>query len=380
MTVYLVLFVCALAASLFATPYARRTAIRLDIVDRPSGRKAHASPIPYLGGVAIYLAFIVILLLGWRTWNSGSGVGKATEQLVAIIGGATLMALLGLLDDRYDLPALVKLAGQLVGAAVLIIAQVTVHFNHLVFQPLEAPLTVLWVVGITNAMNLMDNMDGLAVGTAGIAACFFFLHAILALPLQSLVAALAAALAGACFGFLYYNWNPARIFMGDAGSLFLGYILAAVALKLSLTPTTLQLIHLAQAAGYSTAATQSIHAVALLAPVFVLGLPIFDTSLVTISRLRRGVPPLQGGRDHLSHRLVGAGMTQREAVMVLYLASCALGVLSIVLTRSSLLEGIALVAVLLALAVALGIRFERMYAAQTRVTPEPSQIREAAAH
>jgi UDP-GlcNAc:undecaprenyl-phosphate GlcNAc-1-phosphate transferase len=378
MTTYLVSFIGALLASLFVTPYARRTALRLDIVDRPSGRKAHASPIPYLGGVAIYLAFIIILLVGWRSWNSGSGVAKATEQLIAILGGATLMALLGLVDDRFDLPALVKLAVQLIGAAVLVFAQVTVHFHHDVFQPLETPLTILWVIGITNALNLMDNMDGLAVGTAGIASSFFFLHAILALPLQSLVAALAAALAGACFGFLYYNWNPARIFMGDAGSLFLGYLLAAVALKLSLTPTTPQLLSLAKAAGYTTGAIQSIHAVALLAPVFVLGLPIFDTSLVTISRIRRGVPPLKGGRDHVSHRLVGAGLTQREAVMVLYLASCALGGLSIVLTRASLPEGVSLTVLLVALAVALGVRLERMYAAQICVMPEQARRAEVA--
>src|SRR5579862_3146623 len=120
MTTYLASFIGAMLASLFVTPYARRTALRLDIVDRPSGRKAHASPIPYLGGVAIYLAFILILLVGWRSWNSGSGVAKATEQLIAILGGASLMALLGLIDDRFDLPALVKLVVQLLGAGVLV--------------------------------------------------------------------------------------------------------------------------------------------------------------------------------------------------------------------------------------------------------------------
>jgi UDP-GlcNAc:undecaprenyl-phosphate GlcNAc-1-phosphate transferase len=375
MTTYLISFVGAMLASLFVTPYARRTALRLDIVDRPAGRKAHASPIPYLGGVAIYLAFILILVLGWRVWNNGTGVATVTGQLIAIVGGATLMALLGLADDRFDLPALLKLGVQLVGALILVLAQVTVHFNHPAFQPFQAPLTILWVVGITNALNLMDNMDGLAVGTAGIASCFFFLHAILALPLQSLVAALAAALAGACFGFLYYNWNPARIFMGDAGSLFLGYLLAAVALKLSLTSTSAQLLTLARAAGYSSGAVQGIHAIALLAPVFVLGVPIFDTSLVVVSRLRRGLPPLQGGRDHLSHRLVGAGLTHREAVMTLYLASCALGGLSIVLIRASISEGITITSALLLLALALGVRFERMFAAQTRQAAE--RVRQA---
>lgn len=364
MTVYFLAFTIAMAAALAATPVARRAAIRLDIVDHPGGRKAHRSPVPYLGGVAIYVAFIAILLLGRSALFEGAGMAKATGQLLAIVGGASLMAVLGLLDDRFDLPAPVKLGGQLLGAIILVVAHVTIHFNHREFAPLEAPLTVLWVVGITNALNLMDNMDGLAVGTAGIAACFFFLHAILSLPIQNLVASLAAALAGACFGFLYYNWNPARIFMGDAGALFLGYLLAALALKLTLAPVNPTVYHLA---GYTPATIQGLHAIALLAPLFVLGVPIFDTTLVTISRRRRGIPVSRGGRDHLSHRLVGAGLSHREAVMVIYLACCALGGVSIMLTRSSLAEGVVIAAASLACAAALFVRLERMFAAQVRL-------------
>ncbi|HVC80659.1 MAG TPA: MraY family glycosyltransferase [Chloroflexota bacterium] len=366
MMTYGLTFFLSLMAALAATPLARRAAISLDIVDHPGGRKAHHAPIPYLGGVAIYLAFIAILAAGWAAQGHASGMAKATGQLVALVGGASLMALLGLLDDWYDLPALVKLGGQLLGAAILVRAGITIHFNHPQFSMLETPITIVWVVGITNALNLMDNMDGLAVGTAGIAACFFLLHAILALPAQSLVATLSAALAGACFGFLYYNWSPARIFMGDAGSLFLGYLLAAVALKLSLTPTTPQLARLAVAAGYSSTVGQSLHAIALLAPVYVLGLPIFDTSLVVISRLRRGVPVSQGGSDHVSHRLVGAGLSHREAVLSLYLASCALGGLSLLLTRANLKEGLAVSVVTILIAIALMTRFEQLYAVQSR--------------
>ncbi len=365
MMTYGLTFLLSLTAALAMTPVARRTAINLNIVDNPGGRKAHHAPIPYLGGVAIWIAFIAILFAGWAAQSHSSGISKATGQLLAIVGGASLMAVLGLLDDWYDLPAAVKLGGQLAGAGILVVAQVTIQFNHHEFAILETPVTIIWVVGITNALNLMDNMDGLAVGTAGIAACFFVLHAVLALPAQSLVATLSAALAGACFGFLYYNWSPAKIFMGDAGSLFLGYLLAAVALKLSLTPTTPQLASLAQAAGYSAGLAQNLHAVALLAPIFVLGLPIFDTTLVTLSRLRRGVPVSRGGHDHLSHRLVGAGLTQREAVMTLYLVGCGLGGLSLLLTRSNLKEGAAITAVALIAAIALLVRFEQMYAAQT---------------
>jgi UDP-GlcNAc:undecaprenyl-phosphate GlcNAc-1-phosphate transferase len=367
LSAYLLSFVLAMAVAFAATPVVRRAAIYLDIVDQPDGRKAHGSPVPYLGGVAIYLAFILILVLAVGQDDRDSGFSVATGQLIAIVGGASLMALIGLLDDRFDLSAGVKLLGQLTGAAILLVAQVEIHFNHQMFAPLEAPVTVVWVVGITNAFNLMDNMDGLAVGTAGIAATFFFIHAILALPIQSFVASLAAALAGACFGFLFYNWSPAKIFMGDAGSLFLGYMLAALALKLSLSTTSPALVQLALHAGYSADVTQNLHAIALVAPVLVLGIPIFDTTLVTISRLRRGVPVSQGGRDHVSHRLVGAGLTHREAVMSLYLASCALGGLSIVLTRANLTAGIFVLCVVGVAAVYFFIRFERMYRSQISV-------------
>jgi UDP-GlcNAc:undecaprenyl-phosphate GlcNAc-1-phosphate transferase len=372
MTIYFLSFVLAMAAALAATPVARRAAIRLDIVDHPGGRKAHLSPVPYLGGIAIYLAFILILVLAMGPIEHNSGFAKATGQLLAIVGGASLMALLGLADDRYELPASLKLAGQLAGAGILVVAHVTIHFNHQIFEPLQIPVTVLWVVAVTNAFNLMDNMDGLAVGTAGIASGFFFLHAILALPIQSFVASMAAALAGACFGFLYYNWSPAKIFMGDAGSLFLGFMLAALSLKLSLNTASPQLKLLADQAGYGNGVTQSLHAVALLAPIFVLGIPLFDTTLVTVSRLRRGVPVSLGGRDHLSHRLVGAGLSHREAVMSLYLASCALGCISVVLTRANLEEGVSLTAIMLVVAVAFMVRFERMFDQQSARESVPS--------
>ena len=379
MTAYFVSFVLAMVLAFAVTPLARRAAIRLDIVDHPGGRKAHLSPVPYLGGVAIYAAFIAILVLAMATVAHDSDYAQALGQLLAIVGGASLMALMGLCDDRYDLPPGVKLLGQLAGAGILIAAQVEIHINTPMFRPLEAPITVLWVVGITNAFNFMDNMDGLAVGTAGIASSFFFLHAILSLPVQTLVASLAAALGGASFGFLFYNWSPAKIFMGDAGSLFLGYMLAALGLKLSLTTASPQLQALANQAGYATNVTQSIHAVALVAPLFVLGVPIFDTTLAVVSRLRRGVPITRGGRDHVSHRLVGSGMSHREAVMTLYLASCALGGVSIALTRATVQEGTTILGVALVVGVYFFFRFEQMYSQQAR-SEAAAQATAAATH
>ncbi|MFH1086466.1 MAG: MraY family glycosyltransferase, partial [Chloroflexota bacterium] len=179
-------------------------------------------------------------------------------------------------------------------------------------------VTIIWVVGITSALNLLDNMDGLSAGVATVASAFFLLLA--AMSGQYLVGALAAALLGACIGFLVYNVNPASIFMGDAGSLMIGFLLAAVGIKLRFP--------------------DNVRFVTWMIPVLVLGLPIFDTTLVFLSRLRRGLNPLTTpGKDHVSHRLVSLGHSQREAVLILYLAAGALGVLAMYLTQASIPEG-----------------------------------------
>jgi UDP-GlcNAc:undecaprenyl-phosphate GlcNAc-1-phosphate transferase len=173
-------------------------------------------------------------------------------------------------------------------------------------------------VVITNAMNLLDNMDGLSGGVGAVAAVFFLLMA--AMNGQYLVGALSAALVGACFGFLVYNFNPARIFMGDAGALFLGFVLAATGIKLRF-PDGLQID-------------------TWMVPVLILGLPLFDTALVTVSRLRRGLNPLTTpGKDHVSHRLVAMGWTRKEAVLICYLVCAALGVLALFVTQANIVEG-----------------------------------------
>ncbi len=186
------------------------------------------------------------------------------------------------------------------------------------WEPLNIAVTLGWVVVITNAMNLLDNMDGLSGGVGAIAAIFFLLLA--AMNDQVLVGALSAALVGACLGFLVYNLNPASIFMGDGGSLFLGFILAAVAIKLRF-PEGLQIV-------------------TWMVPVLILGLPLFDTTLVIISRLRRGLNPLTTpGKDHVSHRLVAMGYTRREAVLICYLICAGLGVVALFVTQASIVEG-----------------------------------------
>lgn len=305
---YLLIFISALLLAIGGTPLARRLALRLEVLDLPSERKIHSQPIPRLGGIAIYTAFMLALvLLGDRFY---------IPQVVGIFLGATLVSLLGAWDDRRGLPAYLKLVGQILAALILIGSGIKVGFLH--HPLLNALVTVVWVVGITNALNFLDNMDGLAGGVATIASTFFVLMA--GLSGQYLVGSLAAAVMGASFGFLLYNFNPATIFMGDSGALFLGFVLAAVGIKLRFP--------------------DNVDFVTWMVPVAVLALPIFDMALVVFSRLRRGKNPLTTpGKDHVSHRLVALGYTRREAVLILYLVCGTGGVLAMAITEASVIMG-----------------------------------------
>ncbi len=314
MATYLLMAASALVLAVGGTPLIRQLAMRLGVLDQPSARKIHAQPVPLLGGAAIYVAFILALLfLGDRRY---------INEVVGIFVGASLVSLLGVVDDRWGMGAYAKLAGQLVAAGILIFSGVQVNMFG---NWLDIAITLFWVVGITNAFNLLDNMDGLSGGIAMIAATFFTLLA--AMSDQYLVGALAAALAGACAGFLIYNWNPAHIFMGDTGSLFLGFLLAAVAIKLRFPSNSVT--------------------VTWMIPVLVLAVPILDTSLVFFSRLRRGKNPLTtAGKDHLSHRLAHMTGSRREAVLICYLIGGATGLAAVFLTEARLIEALFLAAVI----------------------------------
>jgi UDP-GlcNAc:undecaprenyl-phosphate GlcNAc-1-phosphate transferase len=307
-TTYMLIFASALAIAAGGTPLIRRVALRLGIIDRPNARKIHVNPIPLLGGVAIYGSFIAAVLL------FGNRFGL--HELISILVGASLMSFLGVWDDRRSLSPLLKLLGQFLAASILVLTGVRI--GTFPWEALNIAVTLVWVVMITNAMNLLDNMDGLSGGVGAAAAIYFLLLA--AMNSQYLVGALAAALVGACLGFLVYNFNPASIFMGDAGSLFLGFVLAAVGIKLRFP--------------------EGIEIVTWMVPVLILGLPLFDTTLVVLSRLRRGLNPLTTpGRDHVSHRLVAMGYTRREAVLICYLICAGLGVVALFITQATLLEG-----------------------------------------
>jgi UDP-GlcNAc:undecaprenyl-phosphate GlcNAc-1-phosphate transferase len=346
---YLAIFAAALAVALAGTPLARRVAMRIGLVDAPSARKVHRVPVPLMGGVAVWLALVSALMLFTERFN--------LPQLGAILLGATIVAITGLIDDRRGLSPAVKLGAQVVAALPLLVSGVRIE-SVTPWPEVNLALTVLWVVGVTNALNLLDNMDGLSASVAAVASGFFLVLA--AGSGQYLVASLSAAVAGACLGFLRYNFlAPARIFLGDAGSLLLGYLLATIGIKLRFDNDP---------------------AVTVLIPILVLGVPLFDTTLVTLSRLRRGVNPLTtAGKDHLSHRLTLVGLSQREAVMVIAMIGGVLGLAAVYLSSAGRLEALA-IALAVAVAAVYGlVRLEAVYRRQLRQTA-PAAAPPAAPH
>lgn len=300
MTTSLILFFGALVITIALTPISKWLAPHVGVIAKPRARDVHTTPVPKMGGVAILLAVMVmVIFLRGQT---------EIRQIVALVFGAAFMSFLGLIDDRFSLSAYVRLVAQF-GTALFVWSN-GVKVQLFGVEYLDAILTVCWIVGITNAMNFLDNMDGLLAGISAVMSAFFLVLAVF--NGQYLVAAISAALLGACIGFLFYNLNPANVFMGDSGSMFLGFLLACIAIKL----------RFAQALSASW-----------MVPVVVMALPVFDMTLVIISRLRRGKNPLTTpGKDHTSHRLTKLGFSFREAVMILYLVCCGLGVAALLIS------------------------------------------------
>jgi UDP-GlcNAc:undecaprenyl-phosphate GlcNAc-1-phosphate transferase len=310
----------------------RALAIRVGMVDLPGPRKVHLKPIPLLGGLAIYGGVMLAILIVFD--------GPARAQVIGIVAGATLVTVVGFLDDRGWLHHQIKLfAGMPLAAVILLVSGIHAQVFSLVVRGslgywLDAALTIAWVVGITASFSILDHMDGLCAGVAAMAAVFFAMLAYL--NGQTLVTTLAASVLGAAAGFLRWNFKPAKIFMGDGGAMLLGFLMATLALKLRLDHS-------------SSLATW-------LAPVLILGATIFDTTLVTISRSRRGLLPFATpGKDHSAHRLANLGLGQRGAVLTIYLVGAISGGAAILVTylsnRSAALVGLAVVlAMLLAIA------------------------------
>jgi UDP-GlcNAc:undecaprenyl-phosphate/decaprenyl-phosphate GlcNAc-1-phosphate transferase len=323
---YGLVFCGSVLLSLVFTPLALRFALRRSVLDLPGGHKSHDMPIPYLGGAAIVLAFALAVLGGALLEPPATG----GDELVAIILIGLGLGCMGLLDDLRGLGPLVRLVIEiLAGLGVWYFAESVQIFQA---DALNAVLTVVWIVGITNAFNLLDNMDGLSAGVAAIGAGFFFVIA--AANGQFLVASLSIALAGCALGFLRTNFHPARIYMGDAGSLFLGFMLAAIGIKLRFDGP---------------------NEVTFFVPILVLGVAIFDTTLVTITRLTHRRSPLSGGRDHTSHRLVFVGLPVPAAVTLIYGGAVSLGWLGLITSRVDRGTGFLLMGLVLSIAAFVGV-------------------------
>ena len=303
---YLYVFALASLVTLVLTPLALRFAVRRSLLDHPNAIKAQANPVPYFGGAAIVAAFSIVVGAAAVLRDPASGPG----QVLAVLGLAVALAAVGLIDDLRGLSPWARLAAE-AAAGVAVWWWEVARIGVLGDDTLNLVLTVLWVVGVTNAFNLLDNMDGLSAGVAGIAAVFLFVLA--QQNGQFLVATLALALAGCATGFLRSNFHPARIYMGDAGALFLGFVLAVLALKLD----------------YPEHARET----SVPVPILLLGVPLIDTALVTANRLLHHRSPLSGGRDHISHRLVFVGIPVPVAVVLIYSAAVSLGCIAVVISR-----------------------------------------------
>lgn len=297
-------FLSSLVAVLLLTPLARRVAFRFDILDHPRAPvKVHKEPVPYLGGVAVYLAFLIPVIAGFFLFDIPE---EGKKELSGIFLGGILIVALGLGDDLEGFSAKTKLFVETIAAILLIAFGVRLKF--LSFWP-SIPLTILWVVGITNVFNIIDIMDGLSSGVAFIASLALIA---IALPGNQVFVILAcAALAGACLGFLRYNFFPAKIYMGDAGSLFLGFIMAALAVGTSYT---------------------AVNKIALFAPLLILGIPIYDTFLVAVLRTKKGRSILRASNDHFALRLVALGLSRKKTVLIVYLVSILLAMAGVVVT------------------------------------------------
>jgi UDP-GlcNAc:undecaprenyl-phosphate/decaprenyl-phosphate GlcNAc-1-phosphate transferase len=310
---YFLLFTASFSLVGILTPLMRRVALTYGVIDAPTeAHKTHKNPIPYLGGVAIVLGVLVVSYGASLLSNfSASTFWLASSVLVP----ALVMAIVGLIDDMRRLSPWSRF---IVQSAIGVFSAVVLVTTDTIGSPtgssiIDIAVTVFWIVGLTNAINFFDNLDGGASGTVAISSAFLFLLAYQ--NGQVLIGALALVVAGATLGFLIWNRPPARIYMGDAGALFLGLLLASLTIRLEPNPIN-------KWASFAV-------------PIFLVAIPILDTSVVVAKRLVRGISPFQGGRDHLSHRLMRLGLDKRQAVICLWLLTFFFGALTWVISNSS---------------------------------------------
>lgn len=298
--------------SFAATPLVKKMAYKVGAIDVPKdNRRMHKQPIPRLGGLAIAISFLLTVLC----------FADINKQMQAILLGAVIIVVLGVLDDCLTLRAPIKFVVQILAACIVVSQGCTIRYisnpffcgdlHYLDLGNWSIPVTIIWIVAITNAVNFIDGLDGLAVGVSAISSAT--LLAISILVAESNIAIVVAAVLGACLGFLPYNFNPAKIFMGDTGSTFLGFILACLSIQ----------------------GMFKLYAIISFAvPFLILGIPIFDICFAIIRRLAKHQNPMKADRGHIHHRLIDMGLSQKQAVAITYMLTAILGLAAVVLTSS----------------------------------------------
>lgn len=315
-------FVVAFAFTFATVPIVHRLAFKIGAIDVPKdSRRMHKKPIPRIGGLAIIFGFAVALAC----------FGQMTRSLAAILAGSAIIAIMGVVDDCKNLDAKLKFGIQILAALVVIIGgnvRITVMTNPNIFSDnpylvfpwwFSGIATIIWIVFITNAVNFIDGLDGLAAGVSAIMSVSLVFIAVRIGEYS--VAIVGLALMGACFGFLPFNFNPAKIFMGDTGSTFLGFMLATLSIQ---------------------GVFKSYAIISFAVPLLILGLPLFDAVFAMIRRIYRGQSPMTADRGHLHHRLIDMGFSQKQTVFILYAISGVLGITAVILAESGTLRALIL--------------------------------------
>ncbi|NMB08351.1 MAG: undecaprenyl/decaprenyl-phosphate alpha-N-acetylglucosaminyl 1-phosphate transferase [Tissierellia bacterium] len=316
-------FIISMIISLIMTPQIRKLAIKVGAVDIPKdNRRVHKKPMPLMGGLAMYISIIITSLIFL----------PIDKTLISIIIGGTIILISGMIDDIKELSPRMKFLFQIIAAVVLIIGDVKIEAITNPFTKtsklldlgvFSIPITIFWIVGITNTLNLIDGLDGLAAGVAMISSLSFLAVANKFNYIPVII--MSSIIAGSCLGFLPYNFNPAKIFMGDTGALFLGFLLAALSIE---------------------GVMKSVATIAVVVPIIILGVPIFDTTFAIFRRLLNGRSIAEADKGHLHHRLLAMGYSQKKTVLILYSISAVFGVCATLIAKANSKRGVIMAIVL----------------------------------
>lgn len=327
-------FIVAIIISFIFTPIIRRFAFRIGAIDIPKDeRRVHKEPMPLLGGLAIYLAVVITSLI----------FVPIDKTLISVLVGGTIILISGIIDDRKGMSPKLKMAFQILAGLALIVGDVKVEFftnpftmnNEVIYLKwLSIPITLFWVVGITNTLNLIDGLDGLAAGVAMISS--LSLTFVAEKFGYTTVILISAIVAGSTLGFLPFNFNPAKIFMGDTGALFLGFMLAAISIE---------------------GVMKSVATIAIIVPIMILGVPIFDTTFAIFRRLLSGRSIMSADKGHLHHRLLARGYTQKKTVLILYAISATFGVFAVLIAKANSKQAVYLSVILFVATVTIAMKF-----------------------